>query len=849
MELLERDEVLVALMEAHAEAAAGRGRVVLVSGEPGIGKTALVTRFVRDLGERARVLLGTCDDLSIPRPLGPFRDLAGVVSPRLAAALAGSAGGDVHSLLLAELAATPTPTTLVLEDIHWADEATLDVLTVVGRRIHGLPALVVATFRAGDAPPGHPLHAALGSIRSEDVVRIELGPLSFEAVAHLGGRSRARALYAATRGNPFYVTELLESGDDELPASVANGVLGRVARLGDEERRLLELISVVPSRMRSTLLDAVLPGWQAAAVEPERRRLIEVEAAHVRFRHELAREAIRSSIPVAEQQRLHGAILAALLDAQADSADIVHHAEAAGAAEVVAEFALVAARGAASVASNREAFAHYRRAGDFVDRLALAERARFFEEYALAAYVLARLDDAFAALRTAIALHRERGDESSVGRCTSLLSRLHWYAGDGNEARATALEAVAILEPLGTSAELARAFSRVAQLAMLDEESEAAIEWGERALELATQVGDDSTRAHALVNVGTALVQTNPERTATLLEGHALADAAGEREEATRALGNLAFALLTWAQPHEALRRAVIAFAYARKHEVHNLGSYVAIVIAWLRLRAGEWDEAEQLVRDELGRSVSVVQLLANTVLTELAVRRGDADAEDRLAELDEQASRAGERQRIWPVLELMSEAALLAGRPLPLERLVGFAGGARTASRYEGRIAAWAALGGADVTVDTALPAPYAAMSVRDWTAAADAFGEIGWRYDRALMLSLCDEEDPLLEALSIARSLGAEPLARRTTVRLRDLGLRVPTGPRQSTLSNPAGLTGRQLEVLALIAEGCTNAEIAERLVLSPRTVEHHVAAVLAKLGASTRHEAARLAPELRP
>src|SRR5581483_6339107 len=493
--------------------------------------------------------------------------------------------------------------------------------------------------------------------------------------------------------------------------------------------------------------------------------------------------------------------------------------------------------------SNREACAHYLRAADFAERLPLAERAKLFEELAVAAYVLTRLDDAFDAIGRAIELHHARGDASSVGRCTGLLSRFHWYAGDGAAARAKAAEAVAILEPLGETSELARAYSRLSQLEMLSEESEAAIEWGERALELATHLGDESTRVHALVNVGTALMQSNPERSATLLEAHALADAAGEREEATRALGNLAFCMLAWARPEPALHHGVLAFAYARRHEVHNLGSYMAIVIAWLRLRAGEWDDAERLVGDELGRSISVVQLLANTALTELAVRRGDDAAADRLAELDEQACRTGERQRIWPVLELTSEAALLEGRPLPVERLLEFAGGATTPTRYETRIAAWASVGGADVAVEATLPEPYAAMLRRDWRAAADAFGEIRWPYDRALMLSLLDDEEALLEALATARALGAEPLAQRVAVRLRGLGHRVPAGPRRATRANPAGLTARQAEVLQLISEGCTNAEIAERLVLSPRTVEHHVAAVLTKLGASTRREAARL------
>jgi DNA-binding NarL/FixJ family response regulator len=138
--------------------------------------------------------------------------------------------------------------------------------------------------------------------------------------------------------------------------------------------------------------------------------------------------------------------------------------------------------------------------------------------------------------------------------------------------------------------------------------------------------------------------------------------------------------------------------------------------------------------------------------------------------------------------------------------------------------------------------------MLRRDWAAAAAAFGEAGWVYDRALMLSLLDDEGALAEALELARGLGAEPLERRVARRLRDLGLRVPVGPRVSTRASRAGLTARQVEVPALLGEGLTNAEIAARLVVSQRTVEHHVAAVPAKLGASARREAATRASELR-
>ena len=542
---------------------------------------------------------------------------------------------------------------LVLEDVHWADDATLDAITVLGRRIGSLPALLVLTFRVGEAAPGHPLHATLGGIRAADSVVLELAPLSASAVASLAGDD-ADELYAATGGNPFYVTELLASRPAaDLPPSVANAVLGRAARLDADARRLVELVSVVPNRVATSVLDAVMPDWGVAAEEPERRQLLEVDPLYVRFRHELARNAIRSSVPIATRRRLHDEILKALLAADADPAEIVHHAEAAGAEDVVAEYALVAARRAAALESNREAYSHYRRASHFVGRLPPPEQATVLEELAGAAYLVGRLDDAFPAIGRAIDIYGELGDKAALGRCTRVLSRVHWFAGEGALARAKALEAVTILEPLGESVELARAYSGVSQLAMLAEDAGQALAWGDRALELAVRLGDESTRAHALVNLGCARVQLDHADTAALLEAHAIADAAGGREEATRALGNLGYTLMTWAKPEPASRYAQQALAYAQKYEAHTYVSYVTTLLAWLRLRAGAWDEAEQVTLGEIERGINVVQILAKTVLTELAVRRGDPDASERLADLAAQADRTGEPQRTTPVLEL----------------------------------------------------------------------------------------------------------------------------------------------------------------------------------------------------
>jgi DNA-binding CsgD family transcriptional regulator/tetratricopeptide (TPR) repeat protein len=851
VELLERDHALATLVAAHDAALRGTGRVVLVTGEPGIGKTWLVRQFLTDLNPRTRVLLGTCDDLSIPRPLGPIRDLAGTVSSALAEALAeGAAPHDIQTLLVEELEHPPSPTVLVLEDVHWADDATFDSITVLGRRISTLPALLVLTFRAGEVSPGHRLHAAVGAIRAEDVEVIELQPLSEDAVTALAGDAAA-TVYAATRGNPFYVNELVSSRTfADLPPSVANAVLGRASRLDQDARRLVELVSVVPGRVRTSLLDAVMPDWAAAAEEPERRQLLEVDASYVRFRHELARNAIRSSVPIAARRRLHAQFLGALLSTNADPADIVHHAEAAGDQDVVAEYALVAARGAAALESNREAYSHYRRASAFLDRRPLAERAAVLEEWGNAAYLVNRIDEAFDPIERAIDIHRTLGDEAAVGRCNRLLSRIHWFAGDGTPARQQALDSISVLEPLGESVELARAYSGLSQLAMLAEDIDQAMLWGYKALELATRLGDDNTRAHALVNIGTAKMQLDPNETAELLEAHEVANAVGNRYEATRALNNIGYTLMSWAQPLAAMDYTRRAVAYARKYEVHNLATYGTTAIAWLLLRAGEWDEAERLAHSEIDKDITVLQLLAKTVLAELAVRRGDLDATDRLVDIASQAGRTGDLQRVTPVIEMETELALLNGEEMPIELYDGLLEqvGPRGLSGWSGqRMAAWGAVAGIDVKSAGPALLPFSAMAERDWSAAADAFGEIGWTYDRALMLSVLEDEESLAEALETARQLRAQPLIKHVTQRMRQLGIRVPQGQREATRVNPAGLTARQVEVLSLVAEGLTNVEIAERLVVSHRTAEHHVAAVLTKLGVTTRRAAARRAADL--
>jgi predicted ATPase len=454
--LLERDEALSALVDAFESARNGVGKVVLVTGEAGIGKTSLVQEFLSDVGSQARILIGVCDDLAVPRPLGPLLDLDGEVSLEYTTAFNRDVDlRDAHSLVLAELERLPTPAILVIEDVRWADEATLDVVTVLGRRISSVPAVLLLTFRPGDVPHGHRLLRAIGGFRSEDSVHVELEPLSFSAVETLAG-ARVDEVFRATAGNPFYVTEMVAAGfADGVPASIATTLLGRVTRLDNEARRLIEIVSMVPARMNISVLDLVMPEWMSAATEPERQALLEVDTGAVRFRHELARHVVEASVPAAVQRQLHREILRVLINIRAEPAQIVHHAHAAGSRDVVAQFAPVAARRALAVGSNREAYALYMRAAECSGHVAEPEQSRLFEELATTAYLLGRIDESIGPMNHAVALYSEQGDLFSVGRCCRILARFHWFAGHGQTAREFGQRAIDLLTPYGDSVELA----------------------------------------------------------------------------------------------------------------------------------------------------------------------------------------------------------------------------------------------------------------------------------------------------------------------------------------------------------------------------------------------------------
>ncbi|GHF13088.1 ATP-binding protein [Pseudolysinimonas yzui] len=852
-DLLERGPELAGLRTAARAAAEGRGRVVLLHGEAGIGKSSLIRALRADPPDEARVLVGSCDAMSTPRTLGPLRDLTDAVGARLAEALRGGDRDEVFSAIQEELKAAPG-TILVIEDAHWADEATLDVVRFLARRIDTLPGVVVLTYR-DELDRDHPLTRLLGDLGHRDGVdRIALQRLSPGAVEALtaGSGLDADRVFAQTSGNPYFVSELVASADEaSVPPTVVAAVTGRLRRLDRTTQDHVEQLAVVPFVVDAELLERLVDG-AGALQAAEEGGILDVSPEGVRFRHELTRRAVVDALPASRRIELERRVLAALLDTGlADPARLVHHALAAGDVEAVVEWAPRAARDAAASSAHRQAAEHYRVARNYADRYPLGERADLVEEYAIEAYTVGLGHEAVIAQLDAVGLRRELGDPERLGASLRWLSRFQWFDGRRADAEVSARETSAVLVDAADRSLYALAISNEAQLALLAHDTARALELSSRAITIAREAGHAGALSHALTNYGTALMYRGDlDGMQQLVEAGEVALAVDDIEDAARAAVNLVWGLL------DQYRLPLAELHLDRALEVTERAEYIGFVTyqqmeqARLDLARARWDDALAMV-DPLPDPPHA-RCVALTVTGTVRLRRGDEGVDEALDEAKRLADHLGELQRRGPVAVARAEAALLRGDPAE----------ARAIARpeYEDAVRREAASlraelgdilrrsGDDDIHIPERDAFPAAVQARGDWRRAAELWREAGAPYHEAVALSESPEDADQLEALAILDRIGAVPLARRIRAELRERGVRsIPRGPSTTTRGNPEGLTERQVTVLRLMAEGLTNAAIADRLVVSVRTVDTHVAAVLAKLGVQTRQDAVRAAAEL--
>ena len=542
-DLLERDELIAALERAYRAADDGNGALVFVGGEAGVGKTSVVRRFCAHLPPTA-VLWGACDPLATPRPLGPLLDVAQHAPGPLSTVIEGNATPyEVAAALTG--GSRGAPLVVVLEDVHWADEATLDVLRVLGRRVDSTPTLVLATYRDDELDRAHPLRVVLGELATSAAVeRLAVEPLTREGVEQLaaGHDVDPEAVYRLTAGNPFYVAELLASGGTTAPDTVRDVVMARVAQLTPDAVAIVEAASVAPPSLDAELLLSVCGPAADAADECLDAGVLQTADGGVAFRHELARTAVEEALSPTRRLALHRAVLLALADSPSqgpDLARLAHHAEQAGDAEAVLRYAPLAALEATRVGAYREAAAQYQRALRFSAGLPDRERATLLERRSEALYLTDDQVAAIDALEGAIEHHRRAGaidrEAAARGRLVSLLT----CRGLMSEAVDAATGAIAVLEELPESVLLADATQAMALVSAYRGDDEAVVTWGSRTVELARRFDALEQRVVGEIRIGTVdLFRTGDPQA---LE-QALAEAHAHRlsQEAAHAMHNLA---------------------------------------------------------------------------------------------------------------------------------------------------------------------------------------------------------------------------------------------------------------------------------------------------------------------
>ena len=755
---------------------------------------------------------------------------------------------------LDELSRPPGPVIVVLEDLQWADEATLDLVRFVARRLPRLAALVIATYR-DDLSVDHPLRLALGDLVPPTVARVHLDLLSAEAV---GVMARGTAfdpvtLHAATGGNPFFVSEVLVHGEGTLPATVRDAVLARAGRLTGGAREALDAAAVLGGRVDHDVVTVVGQCAPPAVDECVARGFLRDNAGELSFRHDLARLAIEGSITPWRLRQLHGRALAAL----SDDADVVrraHHAIGADDGDAVVDVAPCAAAQCTVLGAHREASTLLGGALRHVDRLPPEPRAAVLEARARSCALVDELGDALAAAVEVLAHRRAVGDPFP------LASWLTWMAGAyrsaGNAAAATSAieEAISLLAPFGESVELARAVATLAQQHMLLDASRDAIEVGERAIAMAERLGAEDVAIHALNTVGTSRGCRGDDASIVLLrESLAAARAAGLDVDVARAYNNQQSGYVFTYLPREATRcfdegRPTVADGELRFFEQCMLADHATTLVL-----DGRWDEAVEharLVLAQLG-TANVHRVSALGAIGRIRARRGDPDPFGPLDEALALAEPYGELQLDHPIRMARAEAAWLAGDTGRTRREVAATVDAtmtRGSQWFRGELALWCQRTGSGARADDSIAEPFALHVGGNHRKAGAAWHERGCPYEEADALGDSDDEGDLRRSLELLHALGARPRAVQVARRLRGLGARsLPRGPRPATQANPAGLTARELDVLVLLGEDLRNAEIADRLVVSTKTVDHHVSAILTKLAVTNRRDAVRAAVNL--
>lgn len=861
MQLIER-EAFLTLMQAKFEAiTAGEGHCILLTGEAGIGKTSLVRAFCREIKNDCKILQGTCDALFTPRPLAPLYDVAWQMQSGIMNKVTGKTDrAALFTGFLQKLSAQKGPVALIFEDIHWADEATLDFIKFLVRRITHIHCLFILTFRDNEIHSAHALRNVLGQLPFDSFTRLQLTPLSRHAVEKMAQEKgySGEDVYSISGGNPFYVNEILASYSPGVPDNIKDSILAVFNRHDEKTRRVWEILSVLPSGIETKYLEKMVPLYAESIEYYLNSKILIIDNGYIFFKHELYRRTIESVLSPFVRIALNKNILSLFRENFEESGEIeriVHHAKNANEYEVVSHYAPLAAAHAAALGSHIEAAKLYYTAIEYYQGGDKDKLIELYELYAYECYLTNKHKDAIIYTQKALNLWKEKNELEKMGNCMRFLSRLWWFEGNRKLVEDFGIQAIEIFDKQPSSKAKAMAYSNMAQLRMSMDLSDECIAWGKKAIAIAKEVGDEETLAHALNNMGSALMLDEPSRQkgiGLLMQSLEISLKNSYHEHAARVyilLGANGVTIKDYDLAKKALAEGIL---YCEERDLDGQKLYMQSSLARLNLETGNWaeayDMAERLLQNE--SLLPVIKIVALTVLATIKIRRGSQDATPLITEARAMAFDAMELQRIIPVFLILMECEWITGKSFA--ETDGLAGAVNTIIglgkfRKKSRLYFWLRKTGRERLLPKGGYEDGGEKYTNDIVKDVALWEKWNSPYEQALALFEGNDAGKK-KALAMVQALGAGAVYEKMKLEMRSSGIKnIPRGIRKSTRSNAAYLTGRELDVLRSLKEGLQNKEIADKLFISPKTVDHHISSILLKLDVNTRMKAVQEAINL--
>jgi DNA-binding CsgD family transcriptional regulator len=861
MELIERDGFLASLQSAYQKMTTGEGHCIFVTGEAGIGKTSLIKTFCKKLKGDCNIYQGTCDALFTPRPLAPLYD---ILLQFKNGVLEGSADMGDRTVFFTNFFHAITnqkqPSVIVFEDIHWADEATLDFIKFFARRITQLRCLFILTYRDDEIHSGHPLRNVLGQLNPGSFARIQLLPLSREAVEKMAEKRgyNGEDVYSISGGNPFYVSEILSSYSLGVPDNIRDSVISSYNRQEERAKQVWELLSIIPDSFEVRYLEKFEPLYATAVERCLESKILFLKNDLIFFKHELFRRTIETSLSPLKRVLLNKRVLGLLQESFEQNQEIeriVHHAKNANEYDIVVRYAPLAARQAASVGAHIEAAKLYLTAIEYYQGKDKDILIQFYESYAYECYLTSQVKESIIYWGKSLELWKGKKDNEKIANCLRFLSRLWWLDGNKKNAEEFGRQAIEVVKDLPSSPVKAMAFSNMSQLKMICDQAIECIAWGEKAIAIAKELGDEQTMSHALNNVGSVLMNIPSSRQKgidLLQQSLDIALKNSFHEHAGRAYSNLANGMVktkNYAFAKEILDEGI---QYCEERDLDSCKANMLSLRATLYLGKGEWNKAYEIAGNLL-KNENRPPAFTNAVLVVMAtikMRTGDTDALPLLLDMQTKALESMELQRIIPSLIVLLEYEWLTGKSLVKPEDIE-----RVANRIEqsmytvvnSEFAFWLKKAKKQHLPLKEIYEGYQISNRETALEAAITWEKASCPYEQALALFEGDDDDKR-KAITIVHGLGAQAVYEKMKLEMRVSGIKsIPRGIRKTTQSNPALLTGREIDVLKLLNEGLQNKEIAAKLFISAKTVDHHISSILYKLEVKSRvkavHEAIKL------